>query len=99
LRKAGRDQILLAGMETHICVLQTALDLVAAGFETFVAADAISSRTASSRDLALSRMNGAGCILVDCEMAMFEWTGRAGTPEFKAMQAIIKEGGPPKPAA
>jgi nicotinamidase-related amidase len=92
LRGHGRGQILLTGMEAHVCVAQTALDLAAAGYSTFIAADAVSSRTRDSRDLALERMRGAGCIIIDTEMAMFEWTERAGTPEFKAMQALIKEG-------
>lgn len=91
LRDAGRHQILLAGMEAHVCVAQSALDLAAAGYQTFVAADAVSARTRKSRDLALDRMRQAGCIITDTEMAMFEWTERAGTPEFKEMQAMIKE--------
>ncbi len=92
-RAGGRDQVLLAGMEAHVCVAQTALDLAAAGYHTFVAADAISSRAASSRSLAIARMRHAGCIIVDTEMALFEWTRQAGTPEFKDMQALIKDSG------
>lgn len=90
LRDAGRDQILVVGMEAHVCVAQSALDLAAAGYRTFIAADGVSARTRQSRDLALDRMRGAGCIIIDTEMAMFEWTERAGTPEFKEMQALIK---------
>jgi len=91
LRGEGRDQILLVGMEAHVCVAQTALDLAAAGFRTFISGDAVSSRIRSSRDAALARLRDAGCIIVDTEMAMFEWVRLAGTPEFKEMQALIKE--------
>lgn len=94
LRDGGRDQILLAGMEAHVCITQTALDLAAAGYHTFVTGDAISSRAKSSRELAIARMRSAGCIIVDAEMAMFEWTRQAGTPEFKEMLALIKESAP-----
>jgi nicotinamidase-related amidase len=95
LRGDGREQILIAGIETHVCVMQTALDLAAAGFDVFVAADAVSSRTRQSRDLALARMREAGCVIADSEMAMFEWTGRAGTPEFREVQALLKQPAPP----
>lgn len=90
LRTEGRLQIVLAGIEAHICVMQTALDLAANGFETFVAADAISSRSEESRSLAMIRMRDAGARIVDSEMVMFEWLERAGTPEFKDLQQFIK---------
>jgi nicotinamidase-related amidase len=90
LREEGRTQIVLAGIEAHICVAQTALDLAANGFETFVAADAISARSDESRSLAMIRMRDAGARIVDSEMVMFEWLERAGTPEFKDLQQLIK---------
>jgi nicotinamidase-related amidase len=90
LRAQGRRQIVLAGIEAHVCVAQTALDLAANGFETFVAADAVSSRSKESRDLAFSRLRAAGVSIVDSEMVMFEWLERSGTPEFKELQQLIK---------
>lgn len=90
LRAAGKDQIVLAGIESHVCVLQTALDLRAAGRDVFVVADAVSSRAASSVDLALTRMTAAGVKTINTEMAVFEWMERAGTPAFRALSALIK---------
>lgn len=90
LRAEGRDQVIVAGMEAHICVAQTVLDLVEEGFHAFAVADAMSSRTAESRELALQRMRHAGAPSVTAEMVIFEWLDRAGTPEFKALQALVK---------
>jgi nicotinamidase-related amidase len=86
----GRDQIVIGGMEAHVCVLQTALDLKREDYEVFVAADAVTSRKASSRKLALARMRDAGITIINTEMAVFEWLERAGTPEFKALSKLIK---------
>ena len=71
-------------------MLQTAIDLEAQGFEAFIVADAIGSRSKISRKLAMARMMKAGADIVDSEMVMFEWLERAGTPEFKELQALIK---------
>ena len=71
-------------------MLQTAIDLEAQGFEAFVAADAIGSRSKISRKLAMTRLVKAGADIVDSEMVMFEWLERAGKPEFKELQALIK---------
>ena len=90
LRRQGRPQIVIAGIEAHVCVLQTALDLESHGFEAFVVADAIGSRSRGSRKLAMSRLVKAGADVVDSEMVVFEWLERAGTPEFKELQALIK---------
>ena len=82
--------MVLAGIETHVCVLQTAIDLEAQGFEAFVVADAVGSRSKDSRKLALTRLAKAGVDVVDSEMVLFEWLERAGTPAFKDLQALIK---------
>jgi len=86
----GRDQIVIGGMEAHVCVLQTALDLRQEDYEVFVVADAITARKASSRKLAIARMRDAGITVINTEMAVFEWLERAGTPEFKVGSKLIK---------
>ncbi|HLF58073.1 MAG TPA: hydrolase [Alphaproteobacteria bacterium] len=90
LRETGRDQLVLAGIEAHVCVLQTALQLRDLGYKMFVVADAVSSRKPESAALAVSRMRDAGVVPVTTEMVLFEWLGRAGTPEFKELSALIK---------
>jgi nicotinamidase-related amidase len=90
-RDHGRGQIVVAGVETHVCVGQTALDLVADGYEVFVTADAVGSRAESSRNLALRRFERAGAFIVDSEMVMFEWLDQAGTDEFRTLLPLIKE--------
>jgi nicotinamidase-related amidase len=90
LRRRGRPQVVIGGIEAHVCVAQTAIDLEAQGFESFVVADAVGSRAKTSRKLALSRLARDGVDVVDSEMVLFEWLERAGTPEFKELQALIK---------
>jgi nicotinamidase-related amidase len=90
LRRQGRSQVVIAGIESHVCVAQTALDLEGQGFDTFVVADAVSSRSKTSKKLALARLLRAGVDIVDSEMVIFEWLGQAGTPEFKELQALVK---------
>jgi nicotinamidase-related amidase len=90
LRRQGRSQIVVAGIEAHICVAQTAIELVEHGYETFVAADAAGSRDKQSRKLALQRLARQGAEIVDTEMVLFEWLEKAGTPEFKELQALVK---------
>lgn len=85
-----RDQIVLCGVEAHVCVLQTALELVTSGFEVFVTADAISSRHLGSRDVALSRMAHAGVVPVTSEMVAFEWVGDAKARNFKPVSALVR---------
>jgi nicotinamidase-related amidase len=91
LRRQGRSQVVLGGIEAHVCVAQTAIDLEEHGFEAFVVADAVSSRAKTSRRLALARLLKSGADVVDSEMVLFEWLGKAGTPEFKELQALVKE--------
>ena len=81
---------MIGGIEAHVCVLQTAIDLESQGFEAFVVTDAVGSRSKASRKLALSRLEKAGVDVVDSEMVLFEWMERAGTPEFKQLQALVK---------
>jgi nicotinamidase-related amidase len=90
MRRQGRSQIVIGGIEAHVCVAQTAIDLEAQGFEAFVVADAVGSRAKSSRKLAFTRLQKASVDVVDSEMVLFEWMERAGTPEFKELQALIK---------
>jgi len=84
-------KILLAGIESHVCVLQTALDLTALGFEIYGAVDAMASRFALDHDWALKRMEKAGVILTTVEAVLFEWTEKAGSPEFKLISRLVKE--------
>ncbi|OKH89570.1 hydrolase [Thalassospira sp. TSL5-1] len=86
----GRDQVVVAGMETHVCVLQTVLDLIERGREVFVVADAVSSRKQHDRIFGLERMRDAGAKIVTRESVMFEWLRVAGTPEFKELSALIR---------
>ena len=86
----GRPQAILAGIEAHVCVLQTAIDLAQAGFAVFAVADATSSRAPASRDLALQRMRQEGVEVVNTEMVVFELLGRAGTAEFRELSGLIR---------
>jgi len=90
LRASGRQQVLLTGMEAHVCVLQTALGLLEAGFDLFLIADATSSRTPANRDAAIERLRHCGVHIVTTEMVLFEWLHQAGTEEFRAMLPLIK---------
>jgi len=90
LRATGRQQILLTGTETHVCVLQTALGLLAAGFDVFLVADAASSRTPENRQAAIERLRAAGVHIVTTEMVLFEWLHRAATDDFRALLPLIK---------
>ncbi len=80
-----RGQIIVTGIETHVCVLQTAIGLRHAGHEVFVVADAVSSRRPADRELALTRMRDHGVEVVNREMVAFEWLGRAGTERFRTV--------------
>lgn len=85
-----RRQVLLAGVETHVCVYQTARDLLSEGRAVWVVADAVSSRTPRNRDLALQRMTADGARLSSTEMALFELLGAAVTEEFRAISKLVK---------
>lgn len=90
LAATGRRQVVLAGIESHVCVLQSALGFKEMGLDVAVVADAVTSRQPESVALALDRYRAAGVSVVNAEMAVFEWLDVAGTPEFKALSALIK---------
>ncbi len=85
-----RSTIVIAGLEAHICLLQTALDLLEDEFDVWVVTDACSSRTERNRDAAFDRLAGAGAELVTTEMVLFEWLRSAEHADFKAVQALVK---------
>ncbi len=87
---AGRADVVLCGCEAHVCVLQTALALRESGLCVWLAADACASRRLADHALALSRMASAGIGILSAEMAVFEWLGRAGTDDFRALSGAIK---------
>ncbi|MEM2227126.1 MAG: hydrolase [Candidatus Bathyarchaeia archaeon] len=86
----GRRKLLMAGVETHICVAQTALEAIRRGFEVHILEDATSSRSELDREVGLKRMEGAGAIPSSVEMALYEILGKAGTPEFKEVLKLLK---------
>lgn len=90
LRDAGRTQIVVAGMEAHVCVCQTVLDLVADGADVYLVADAVGSRKVATRDLAIDRMRAAGATIVSHEMVAFEWLARGDAAETKDIIALVK---------
>lgn len=83
IQNSGKKQIIIAGVETHICVLQTAIELKSLGYEVFVVSNASSSRDDMQHVFALQRMSRNGVDVVTSEMVIFEWLERAGTAEFK----------------
>ena len=90
LRAKGVQDVILCGIEAHVCVCQTCLGLLDAGFRPFVVADAISSRTPENHRLGVERMRDAGAVIVSTEMILFELLERAGTDEFKQMLTLVK---------
>jgi len=88
---SGRFQVVIAGLETHVCVLQTAFDLQSAGYRVFIVADAVASRRDSDRDRALERMQTTGITIVTAESVVFEWCERSDRPEFKALAKLVKD--------
>lgn len=90
LEAAGRATVVVCGMETHVCVLQTVLGLLARGKIVHVAADAVCSRTAENHRIALELMRDAGAVVTCTETVLFQLLERCGTPEFKTIQTRIK---------
>jgi nicotinamidase-related amidase len=90
LRSARRPQVLVTGMEAHVCVMQSALGLAARGFEVFVARDAVGSRREEDREAAFARLAQAGVAVATAEMAMFEWMHRADVSGFRELLGIVK---------
>jgi nicotinamidase-related amidase len=91
LQTAARPKVVLAGIETHVCVQQTALDLLALGFRVYIPADAVASRYAVDHDRALHRLEQAGAIITSSEAAVFEWVGGAGSPQFKEISRLVQD--------
>ena len=90
LHASQRKQIIIAGIESHVCVLQTAIGLKEKGFNVFVIEDASASRMPANEVLAADRMRQENIALASTEMAIFEWLGKAGTLEFKELSALIR---------
>jgi nicotinamidase-related amidase len=90
LKKTGREQILLTGIETHICVYQTALDLISAGYPVCVVSDAVSSRTAGNREIGLQLIRDAGGTITSTESVLFELLQTAAHEKFKDIFRIVK---------
>ena len=84
------SEVILCGMEAHVCVTQTCLDLLASELQVFVAADAVSSRTPENHRLGLERMRDAGAMIASTEMVLFELLGQAATEEFKQVLALVR---------
>jgi nicotinamidase-related amidase len=90
LRALSRDAWLLCGVEAHVCVSQTAVDLLEHGYTVHVAADAVGSRVQANWEAGLERARRAGAIITTTEMALFELLERAGTDQFRAVQRLIR---------
>ncbi len=90
LEQKNKKQVILSGTEAHICILITARDLIAAGYEVFVAADAVGSRSKFNYDNGLDLMRDIGCVVTNTESIMFDLNSISGTDEFKKVQNLIK---------
>jgi len=90
MKEKGIEQVILTGIETHVCVLQTALDLIDGGFQVHLLTDAVSSRYVADEETALRRLSREGVVLSTIETALFELLTTAGAPEFKEVSKLIK---------
>ncbi len=90
LRRAGAKGLIVTGIEAHVCVLLTALDLLAAGYAVYVPADAVCSRTRENYEIALSQLRDAGAVITSTETLLFQLLGRGDTDDFRALQRLIK---------
>lgn len=95
LEKKGVRKIVLAGIETHVCVQQTALDFLSHGLDIYLAVDAVGSRNAVDSQTAIRRMESCGVNLVTTEAAMFEWCESSRAAEFKEISKLVQEKSPP----
>jgi nicotinamidase-related amidase len=86
----GRGKVVLVGMETHVCVLQTGLDLIRQGYQVHLVADAVASRKTENRDIAIELLRNAGAIVTSTEIVIFEWARRANTEDFRKILPIVK---------
>ncbi|MEA3327065.1 MAG: hydrolase [Chloroflexota bacterium] len=90
LHQTSRKQIILAGIEAHVCVLQTGLDMIDAGYTVHVLADGVFSRTKENQQLALQRFHDAGAMITSVEMALFEMIRTSKHPEFRTISRLVK---------
>lgn len=90
LSDSGISKLLLVGIETHVCIAQTALDLMASGFEIYIAVDAVGARKPIDHHVGLRRLEASGCTLTTTEAAMFEWCVEAGSEKFKQISKLVK---------
>ena len=90
IEATGRTQIVISGMETHVCVFQTARDLAIAGYQPFVVSEAVLSRTPENRRLGLSLMSAAGAVVTGVETVLFDWMRTAKHPKFKDVSKLVK---------
>ncbi|RMG42801.1 MAG: hydrolase [Methanobacteriota archaeon] len=90
LRKSERNQVILMGIETHVCVLQTALDLLTDNYQPIIVEDCVSSRKLNDKQVAIERMRQAGMVITTYESLLFELCQVAGTEEFKAISRLVK---------
>ena len=91
-RQNGREKVVVAGIEAHVCVLQTALDLLSQGFRVYVPADSVASRGELDWKIALDRLSLSGATITTTESVLFEWCETSAAPEFKAISRLIREG-------
>ncbi|MDP7537081.1 MAG: hydrolase [Methylococcales bacterium] len=89
LKASGRTKIILAGQEAHVCVLQTALELIAAGLSVYIVEDAVCSRNAEHKFYALNRLSQQNVTITNYESVLFEWLENASHPQFKALMALL----------
>lgn len=90
LKQSGRKQFILGGIEAHVCVLQTGLDLLDSGYAVHILSDGVFSRTAENHDLALQRMHDAGATVSSVEIALFELIRTSKHPEFRTISKLVK---------
>ncbi len=90
-RDSGIYKVLVCGIEAHVCIQQTVLDLLSEGFRTYLAVDAIGSRSPLDAEIAVRRMDASGATITTTEAALFEWCETAAHPQFKAISALVKE--------
>ncbi len=94
LHSDGRSKVVVAGIETHVCVQQTVLDLLTAGLDVYVPADAVGSRYPEDHGVALRRMESSGATITTTESVLFEWCERSDIPQFKEISALIRKAPP-----
>ena len=90
VRSYTRPQLVVVGMETHVCVLQTCLDLLHAGFQVQLVADAVASRATRNRDIAIELLRQAGALITSTEIVIFQWSCRANTDTFRRILPIVR---------